>query len=173
MESKVRGPGHSGTRPSPARGAADGAQHLTLRLGAEEYAVDILRVQEIRSYEPPTRMVNAPLFVLGVIDLRGVMVPIVDLRLKLQLAHVEYTGFTVVVIVQVRDGLIGVVVDAVCDVVSLSPGAIRPAPQFASASAARFMAGLATIGERMLIVFDLDALLSNAEMGLVADALRP
>lgn len=173
MESIARGPARSGTRPSASRHGADGAQHLTLRLGSEEYAIDILRVQEIRSYEQPTRIVHAPQYVLGVIDLRGVMVPIIDLRVKLQLAHVDYTEFTVVVVVQVRDGLIGLVVDAVCDVVNLGSDAIRPAPQFESAIMARFMAGLATIGERMLIVIDMDALLSNAEMGLVAEATRP
>lgn len=173
MESKARGPSRFGSRRPPERSGADGAQHLTLRLGSGEYAIDILRVQEIRSYEQPTRMVNAPDFILGVINLRGVMVPIIDLRVKLELALVEYTQFTVVVIVQVRGGLVGTVVDAVCDVVNLSSEAIKPAPQFESAIEARFMAGLATIGERMLIVIDLDALLSNAEMGLVADALRP
>ncbi len=150
---------------------ADGGQYLTLRLGSEEYAIDILRVQEIRSYEEPTRMVNAPNFIKGVVNLRGVIVPIVDLRLKLNIAKVEYTEFTVVIILNVRGTVIGAVVDAVSDVVTLSSQAIKPAPQFDAAIDARFITGLANIGERMLIVMNMEALLSNAELGMVNAAL--
>lgn len=159
-----------GTPESPA--VADSGQYLTLRLGAEEYAIDILRVQEIRSYEEPTRMVNSPSFIKGVINLRGVIVPIVDLRLKLNIAKVEYNEFTVVIILNVRGVMVGVVVDSVSDVVSLDAKVIKPAPQFESAIEARFILGLANVGERMLIVMNMDALLSNAEMGMVAAALR-
>jgi purine-binding chemotaxis protein CheW len=146
-------------------------QFLTLRLGAEDYAIDILRVQEIRSYETPTRMVNAPAFIKGVINLRGVIVPIVDLRLKLQIEPVDYDEFTVVIILNVRGTVLGAVVDAVSDVVTLSLDAIKPAPQFEAAVDARFITGLASVAERMLIVINMDALLSNAEMGLVSAAV--
>lgn len=145
----------------------DGEQFLTLRLGEEEYAMDILRVQEIRSYEEPTRMVNAPLFIKGVINLRGVIVPIVDLRLKLNIAKADYTEFTVVIILNVRGTVIGAVVDAVSDVVTLASQSIKPAPQFDTAIDSRFITGLADVGERMLIVMNIETLMSQNEIGLL------
>lgn len=150
---------------------AHGGQYLTLRLGEEEYAIDILQVQEIRSYEEPTRMVNAPSFIKGVVNLRGVIVPIVDLRLKLNIAKVEYTEFTVVIILNVRGTVLGAVVDAVSDVVTLTTENIKPAPQFETAIDSRFITGLANLGERMLIVMNMEALMSNAEMGMVSAGL--
>ncbi len=165
----------AGLRQSASRSSqvlADAGQYLTLRLGGEEYAIDILRVQEIRSYEAPTRMVNAPPFIKGVVNLRGVIVPIVDLRLKLGIDKVEYTEFTVVIILNVRGTVIGAVVDSVSDVVTLTTQMIKPAPQFEAAIESRFVTGLANVGERMLIVMNVEALMSNAEMGLVAAALQ-
>jgi purine-binding chemotaxis protein CheW len=147
---------------------ADGGQYLTLRLGEEEYAIDILRVQEIRSYEEPTKMVNSPAFIKGVVNLRGVIVPIVDLRMKLNISKVEYNEFTVVIILNLRGTVIGAVVDAVADVVTLSSDIIKPAPQFESGIEARFIVGLANLGERMLIVMNMDALMSGAELGMLA-----
>ena len=148
------------------------AEYLAFRLGEEEYAIDILRVQEIRSYEAPTRMVNAPPFIKGVINLRGVIVPIVDLRMKLNIEKVEYNEFTVVIILNVRGTVIGAVVDSVSDVVTLTTQSIKPAPQFETAIESRFIIGLADVGERMLIVMNVEALMSNAEMGMVAAALQ-
>ncbi|MFN4362083.1 MAG: chemotaxis protein CheW [Hylemonella sp.] len=157
--------------PSETRAATAAAgetgQYLTLRLGKEEYAIDILRVQEIRSYEEPTRMVNAPSFIKGVVNLRGVIVPIIDLRMKLQLDKVEYNDFTVVIILNVRGTVIGAVVDSVSDVVTLDAGMIKPAPQFETTMDTRFITGLANVGERMLIVMNMEALMSNAEMGML------
>ena len=146
---------------------ADSGQYLTLRLGTEEYALDILRVQEIRSYEEPTRMVNAPTFVKGVVNLRGVIVPIVDLRLKLNIEKVAYDEFTVVIILNVRGTVVGAVVDAVSDVVTLSSQSIKAAPQFDASIDARFITGLATVGDRMLIVMNIEALMSSAELGML------
>ena len=143
-------------------------QYLSLRLGDEEYAIDILRVQEIRSYEVPTKMVNSPGYVKGVINLRGVIVPIVDLRLKLNLPKVEYNDFTVVIILNIRGRVVGAVVDGVSDVVSLEAQAIKPAPQFDSALDARFIVGLVTLGTRMLIVMNMDALMNSDELGMLA-----
>jgi len=143
-------------------------QYLTLRLGDEDYAIDIMRVQEIRSYEEPTKMANSPSFIKGVVNLRGVIVPIVDLRMKLNIAKVDYNEFTVVIILKLHGTVIGAVVDAVSDVVNLDATMIKEAPQFESAIDARFILGLATVGERMLIVMNMEALLSNAEMGMVA-----
>jgi len=153
---------------SPNQPIAESGQYLTLRLGEEEYAIDILRVQEIRSYEEPTRMVNSPSFIKGVVNLRGVIVPIADLRLKLSIAKVEYNEFTVVIILNVRGSVIGVVVDAVSDVVTLDSKTIKPAPQFESPIESRFIVGLASVGDRMLIVMNIEALVSSAEMGLVS-----
>jgi len=170
MQKKTSNTFQSGT--PAAQAIADAGQYLTLRLGGEEYAIDILRVQEIRSYEEPTRMVNAPAFIKGVINLRGVIVPIVDLRLKLNIDNVEYNEFTVVIILNVRRTVIGAVVDAVSDVVTLTAQSIKPAPQFETSIDSRFITGLANVGERMLIVMNMEALMSNAEMGMVSAALQ-
>lgn len=147
---------------------AQSGQYLTLRLGAEEYAIDILRVQEIRSFEEPTRMVNSPSFIKGVINLRGVIVPIADLRLKLQVSKVEYNEFTVVIILNIRGTVMGAVVDAVSDVVTIDSAAVKPAPQFESSIDERFILGLVKLEERTLILMNLEALMGNAEMGILA-----
>ena len=146
--------------------AALSGQYLTLRLGNEEYAIDILRVQEIRSFEEPTRMVNSPDFIKGVINLRGVIVPIADLRLKLHIAKVEYTEFTVVIILNIHGSVVGAVVDGVSDVVTLSAQDIKPAPQFDATMDAKFILGLVKMGERTLIVMNVEALMGNAELGI-------
>ncbi len=147
---------------------ADSGQYLTLRVGDEDYAIDIMQVQELRSYEEPTRMANSPSFIKGVVNLRGVIVPIVDLRMKLNVATAEYNEFTVVIILRLHGSLIGAVVDAVSDVVNIDAATIKEAPQFESAIDARFILGIAEVGGRMLIVMNMETLLSNAEMGIVA-----
>jgi purine-binding chemotaxis protein CheW len=159
----------SSSSAKATQASASAGQYLTLRLGTEEYAIDILRVQEIRSYEEPTRMANAPAFVKGVINLRGAIVPIVDLRMKLDIANIEYNEFTVVIMLNVHNTVIGAVVDGVSDVVSLTAQAIKPAPQFDSRIDARFITGIADVGGRMLIVMHVAALLSPAEMGMTTD----
>ncbi len=143
-------------------------QYLTLRLGDESYAIDILRVQEIRSYEQPTKMVHSPSFIKGVINLRGVIVPIVDLRLKLNMGTADYTEFTVVIVLNIHGTVVGAVVDAVSDVVTLGNDSIKPAPQFDSCIESRFVLGLAHLGDRTLIVMDMEALLSHSELGISA-----
>src|SRR6185369_18058551 len=100
------------------------SEFLTFTLGDEEYAIDILKVQEIRGYEPPTMIANAPPFIKGVINLRGIIVPVVDLRIKFNLGKIEYTPFTVVIILNVAGRVVGAVVDAVSDVISLTPAQI-------------------------------------------------
>lgn len=155
-----------------ARSSGAENQFLTLRLGKEDYAIDIMKVQEIRSYEEPTRMVNAPAYVKGVVNLRGVIVPIIDLRMKLQIDQVEYNSFTAVIILNVRGTVIGIVVDSVSDVVTLPADAIKPAPQFEKNAAldTQFISGIADVNERMLIIMDMDAMLSSAELGVAASA---
>ena len=165
----------SQSRPRSAGGGSSAQaphEYLTFRLGQEEYGIDILRVQEIRSYEQPTRMAHAPDFIKGVIDLRGVIVPIIDLRLKLHCPQADYTDFTVVIILNVGDTVLGAVVDAVADVVALAASDIKPAPQFESQVDAAFVRGIASVGERMLIVMDIESLLSSSDMGLVKSAAR-
>lgn len=162
-------------RQDSARSAAAAqaaAEFLTFRLGAEEYGIDILRVQEIRSYEPPTRIANAPSFIKGVVNLRGVIVPVVDLRIKLNCEKVEYNGFTVVIVLNVHGRVVGAVVDSVSDVLELSQELIKPAPEMNTTVDTSFITGIASVGERMLILMDIEALMSSADMGLVDSTAR-
>ena len=159
----------SASRSSAATGVEAAGEFLTFRLGSEEYGIDILRVQEIRSYERPTRLAQSPDYIKGVIDLRGRIVPILDLRLKLQCPDANYTDFTVVIILDIGGTVIGAVVDAVADVVTLTPDVIKPAPQFERHGNVdpSFVTGIASLGDRMLIVMDIESLLSSDEIGLV------
>jgi purine-binding chemotaxis protein CheW len=147
-----------------------GGEFLTFRLGAEEYGIDILKVQEIRSYEQPTRIANAPAFIKGVVNLRGVIVPIVDLRLKLSCDSAEVNGFTVVIVLNVRGRVVGAVVDSVSDVLELSADQIKPAPAMNSSVDSGFITGIGNVAERMLILMDIEALMSAADMGLVPES---
>jgi len=144
----------------------DTRQFLTFRVGAEEYGIDILRVQEIRSYEPPTRVAHSPPFIKGVVNLRGVIVPIVDLRMRLG-QESEYNAFTVVIVLNVAQRIVGVVVDSVSDVLELSTDQIKPRPEVAAALDARFITGLGKIGERMLILLDIDTMVVSPDFGLL------
>jgi purine-binding chemotaxis protein CheW len=145
-------------------------EYLTFTLGDEEYAIDILKVQEIRGYESPTSIANAPPFIKGVINLRGTIVPIVDLRIKFHVGKAEYTPFTVVIILNVKSRVVGIVVDSVSDVTLLSQGQIRPAPEFAATVDTKYIVGLGTLAERMLIVVDIERLMLSGEMALVDEA---
>ena len=152
-----------------------GGEFLTFRLGAEEYGIDILRVQEIRSYEQPTRIANAPHFIKGVVNLRGVIVPIVDLRMKLGCESAEYNAFTVVIVLNVKGRVVGAVVDSVSDVLELGAASIKPAPEMSSAIDAGYITGIGAIksgtgddaAERMLILMDIEALMASSDMGLI------
>ena len=146
------------------------SEYLTFTLGSEEYAIDILKVQEIRGYEAPTLIANAPAFIKGVINLRGIIVPIVDLRVKFNLGNIEYTPFTVVIILNVAGRVIGVVVDSVSDVISLSRSQIRQAPDFSGSFDTKYILGLATVEKRMLIVTDIERLMTSADMALIDSA---
>jgi purine-binding chemotaxis protein CheW len=158
--------GSSITLTSDHASRADSRQFLTFHVGGEEYGLDILRVQEIRSYEVPTRVANAPAFVKGVVNLRGVIVPIVDLRLRLGQSG-EYNAFTVVIVLNVCQRVVGVVVDAVSDVLELNTEQIKPRPEVAAALDARFITGLGKIGERMLILLDIEAMVASPDFGLM------
>lgn len=142
-------------------------EFLTFTLGSEEYAIDILKVQEIRGYEQPTLIANAPDFIKGVINLRGIIVPIVDLRIKFKLGKIEYTPFTVVIILNVARRVIGVVVDSVSDVISLKQSQIRPAPDFSGTFDTKYILGLASQDSRMMIVTDIERLMTSSDMELI------
>ncbi len=146
---------------------AMGGEFLTFRLGAEEYGIDILKVQEIRSYESPTRIANAPPFIKGVVNLRGVIVPIVDLRLKLSCESAEYNSFTVVIVLNVKGRVVGAVVDSVSDVLALDKDTIKPAPEMSSAIDTSFITGIGSVADRMLILMDIEGLMASEEMGLI------
>lgn|SRR5574343_732543 len=141
-------------------------EYLVFKLGTEEYAIDILCVREIRSYENVTRIANSPDFIKGVIDLRGSIVPIIDLRIKL--GHPSaYDAFTVVIILSIHNRLLGIVVDGVSDVLALSGKDIRPAPKFSATFDTRYILGMAPQDERMLIVSDIARLMSAQDMMLM------
>jgi purine-binding chemotaxis protein CheW len=144
-----------------------GREFLTFRLGTEEYAIDILRVQEIRGYDPVTSIANAPVFIKGVINLRGTIVPIVDLRIKFNLGKAEYDRFTVVIILNVANRIAGIVVDSVSDVLTLGAEQVRAAPNFGGAVDTQYLTGIGALDDRMLILIDIERLLTGPEMGLV------
>ena len=146
-------------------------EFLAFTLGAEEYDIDILRVQEIRGYEPPTRIANVQEFIKGVINLRGLIVPVVDMRIKFGLGNADYTDLTVVIILNINGRIAGIVVDSVSDVTTLLPDQIKPAPSVSSALDTDYLIGLGTIDERMLILVDIERLMTSEEMGLTDGAL--
>ena len=142
-------------------------EFLTFTLGNEEYGIDILKVQEIRGYDAVTRIANTPDFIKGVINLRGVIVPIIDMRIKFRLGNAEYNEFTVVIILNIANRVAGMVVDGVSDVISLSQEQIRPAPELGSALDTNYITGLGTVEERMIILMDIERLMSSREMELM------
>ena len=146
-------------------------EFLSFKLGSEEYGIDILKVQEIRAYERPTRIADVPAFIKGVVNLRGIIVPIIDLRIKFKLERCDYDDFTVVIVLNVAHRVIGVVVDGVCEVTTLAADQIKPAPDFADAGPldTGHVIGLATLGQRMLILIDIEKLMSARDGGLVGD----
>ncbi len=158
------------SRAAPVRRS----EFLTFRLGDESYGIDILKVLEIRGYEKPTPIANTPPFIKGVINLRGIIVPILDLRMKFGLPHAAYDKFTVVVMLQVAARTVGVVVDSVSDVLPLQEGEIRPAPDFSSPTFdTRYITGLATVDDALLILLDIEKLMTSADMALIEAAAEP
>ena len=143
---------------------------LSFRLGGEEYAISILKVQEIRGYDAVTRIANAPEYLKGVVNLRGIIVPIVDMRIKFNVGEPTYDAFTVVIVLNINGHTIGMVVDSVSDVVTLTPDQIKAAPDMGASVSTEYLQGLGTVGERMLILLDIDKLLGSEEMGLLAAA---
>lgn len=151
------------TEQAEKRVMADQSQFLSFTLGTEEYGVDILRVQEIRSWEPVSRIPNVPHYEKGVVNLRGSIVPIIDLRERFDLGHSQYTPLTVVVVLQARIGeksrVMGVVVDAVSDVIDVDKKSIQSSPNFGAKVSTEFINGLVSINQRMVMLLDVDKLL--------------
>ena len=143
-------------------------EYLTFRLDQEEYGIDILKVQEIRGYESPTRVANAPGFIKGVVNLRGTIVPIVDMRLKFSCSKAEYNAFTVVIVLNLRSRIVGIVVDSVSDVMELPPDSLKVAPDIDSVIDSEAVIGLGSLGDRMLILLDIERLMADPDMGLVS-----
>ena len=142
-------------------------EFLAFTLGDEEYGVDIQKVQELRGYDAVTRIANAPDFIKGVVNLRGIIVPIIDLRIKLDLSTPRYDQFTVVIILNVGGHVMGMVVDSVSDVITLTSEQVKPAPQMGTALDTNYLIGLGALEARMLILVDIDRLMSGSEMGLI------
>ena len=146
--------------------AADAEQYLTFQLGREEYAVDILRVQEIKGWERATRIPHAPDYVLGVINLRGAIVPIIELRKRFHLESIDFGPTTVVIVVKVSgergERTVGMVVDAVCEVYNVSNTDLKPPPEIGASVETAFVKGLATVEDKMLILLDIDRLINSS-----------
>jgi purine-binding chemotaxis protein CheW len=149
--------------------AADGKSRelLTFTLGSEEYGIDILKVQEIRGYDAVTTIANTPDFIKGVINLRGIIVPIVDMRIKFHLGNITYNELTVVIILNVANRVVGIVVDGVSDVIALTADQLKPAPEFSAALDTQYITGLGTVDDRMIIVMDIEKLMTSRDMDLV------
>jgi purine-binding chemotaxis protein CheW len=154
----------------PAGLCMSGGEFLTFSLGSEEYVVDILKVQEIRHYEKPTQIAGAPPYIKGVVNLRGVIVPLVDLRLHLGVSQASYDGSTVVIILNLRQRVVGVVVDGVSDVIALKPEQIHPAAEWRGSTNLGFLTGVGCVKngeqERMLILLDIEQLMAGEDLDL-------
>jgi purine-binding chemotaxis protein CheW len=141
-------------------------EFLSFVLGKEQYALDIMSVKEIRGYEAVTQIANSPDFIKGVINLRGDIVPIVDLRIKFAVGEATYNEFTIVIMLNVCDRIVGIVVDAVSDVIKLSGAQIKPPPEFGVAFDTKFLHGLAEVNEAMVILVNIESLISSDALAL-------
>lgn len=147
-------------------------EYLTFVLGTEQYGLEILKVQEIRGYDAVTQIANTPDFIKGVVNLRGKIVPIVDLRIKFNLGKVEYDEFTVVIILNLSGRIVGIVVDGVSDVMALKEEQLREVPSLVTSIDTKYIVGLATVEQHMLILVDIEKLMSSQEMELMDAAIH-
>ncbi len=147
--------------------AGDDREFLSFVLGEEHYALDITTVKEIRGYEQVTKIANAPDFIKGVMNLRGDIVPVVDLRIKFNVGEATYNEFTIVIMLNVDERIVGIVVDGVSDVIRLSEEEMLPPPEFGVAFDSRYLHGLADVDETMVILVNIESLINSNELGLV------
>jgi purine-binding chemotaxis protein CheW len=158
-------------KPVNSKTTSAAGEYLTFVLGAEEYGLEILKVQEIRGYDVVTQIANTPSFIKGVVNLRGKIVPIVDLRIRFNLGKVEYNEFTVVIILNLNGRVVGIVVDGVSDVMALKEEQIRDVPSLVTSIDTKYIVGLATVEHQMLILVDIEQLMSSQEMALIDDVV--
>ncbi|RPH29224.1 chemotaxis protein CheW [Buttiauxella warmboldiae] len=156
----------SGTEKKNGESNGD-QEYLVFTLGNEEYGIDILKVQEIRGYDRVTRIANSPEFISGVTNLRGIIVPIIDLRIKFQLDSADINDNTVTIVLNLCDRIVGIVVDGVSDVMALRADQIKPAPDFTATLSTKYLLGLGALDNRMLILVDIEKLLNSDEMEIV------
>lgn len=159
---------NAGNQTVPTEG-----EYLTFVLGSESYGLDILKVQEIRGYDAVTQIANTPAFIKGVINLRGKIVPIVDLRVKFNMGKVEYSEFTVVIILNLGGRIVGIVVDGVSDVMRLDTSQIRGVPDIVASIDTQYITGLASVAEKMFILVDIERLMNSQEMALIESVALP
>jgi purine-binding chemotaxis protein CheW len=150
--------------------ATDGSQYLTFRLGEEEYGVEILKVQEIKGYSAITPIPNTPVYLKGVMNLRGTIVPVVDLRAKFTMAEAEYNQFTVIIVLTVGTKVMGLIVDAVSDVLNIPRTDIQATPDFGAQVDARFISGMAKAGEKLVVLLDIDRVLGGEELAALGSS---
>jgi purine-binding chemotaxis protein CheW len=167
MHAKTSNPHPTSADVSTGASAPKALEFLAFTLGQEEYGIDIQKVQELRGYDAVTRIANAPEHIKGVVNLRGIIVPIIDMRIKFNLGTPTYDQFTVVIILNIASRVMGMVVDSVSDVITLTPEQVKPAPEMGSVLDTEYLIGLGTLDERMLILVDLDRLMTSDDMGLV------
>jgi purine-binding chemotaxis protein CheW len=149
----------------------DAGQYLTFALGQEEYGVEILKVQEIKGYVPATPVPNTPNFIKGVMNLRGTIIPVVDLRTKLSLKEAEYNQFTVIIVVTVGTKVVGLIVDAVSDVLNIPKADIQAAPELGSTVDVRFIDGMAKAGEKIVMLLNIDRVINDADLQMIEKAV--
>jgi purine-binding chemotaxis protein CheW len=162
-------------RPSsvlPDTAGTEIREFLAFKLGNEEYGLNILQVQEIRSYERPTRLANAPPFIKGMIDLRGVIVPVLDMRIKFNLEPVNYDEFTVVIVLNIGQQVVGMVVDGVSDVITFTPSQLRPVPSFSAVIDSDHLLAIGSLENRTLMLLDIEKLMTSADMGLTTQTVH-
>jgi purine-binding chemotaxis protein CheW len=148
----------------PSESAPNGSQFLTFNLGEELYGVDILRVQEIKGYTAVTKIPNTPSYIKGVLNLRGTIVPIVELRTKFGMPTIEYTMFTVIIVVVVKEKVMGLVVDAVSDVLDIEKKDVQAPPNFGARINVSFMNGIGKSGDKLVTLLDIDRMLSGEDL---------
>ncbi len=154
------------TRQEGGAFAADGQQYLTFVLGAEEYGIDVLKVQEIKAYAAITAIPNTPSYIKGVINLRGSIVPIMDLRTRFGLPEIEYTKFTVIIVIRVGAKVVGLVVDAVSDVLSVAGAQIEPPPELGADAGTSYMTGMAKVGQKLVQIIEIERLVGVGDLAV-------
>lgn len=158
------------TSGEPQAGFVTASQYLTFALGAEEYGIELLKVQEIKGYTSVTPIPNTPPYIKGVMNLRGAVIPVVDLRARFGMEEISYTKFNVIMVINVGTRVVGLLVDAVSDVLNLEPGDLRPAPDFGTQADTRFITGMASAGDKMSVLLDMDTLLTEADLAVATVA---